>query len=228
MNEIPHLIHYCWFGGKPLPTKYEEYLKTWAIAFPDYKIIRWDETNFPIEQYEYAVEAMRAGKMAFVSDVARIHALYEWGGVYFDTDVEVIKDMRPLLCERSAILGVESAYCTIGTGFMAFRAKHQICGEMLEYYKSHSFFAQDNNLSNTQILANLIKKKYNIELEDKEQEFEDLILYPSTYFTSYNGLIGKNEIVNDTYCVHHFSASWHSPIRRFKDRTKMILHRIFG
>ncbi|MFR4866339.1 MAG: glycosyltransferase family 32 protein [Oliverpabstia sp.] len=80
MKEIPHIIHYCWFGGKPLPEQYKKYVETWKRIFPDYKVMRWDESNFPIDQYSYAKEAMQAGKMAFVSDVARIHALYEWGG----------------------------------------------------------------------------------------------------------------------------------------------------
>lgn len=226
MNEIPHIIHYCWFGGKPLPTQYEAYLQTWIKAFPDYKIIKWDENNFPIGHYDYAKEAMQDGKMAFVSDVARIHALYEWGGVYFDTDVEVLKNFTNLLQGKSAVLGIEDAFKTIGTGFMAFAPKHPICEKMLEYYKKASFSTQDISMSNTQILAELIKREYNIDLADKEHELGDLIIYPSSYFTAYNGFTGITEIASETCCVHHFSASWHSPIRKFKDGMKRRWHRI--
>ena len=226
MKEIPHIIHYCWFGGKPLPEQYKKYVGTWKKNFPDYKVMRWDESNFPIDQYSYAKEAMQAGKMAFVSDVARIHALYEWGGGYLDTDVEVIKDFTPLLKGKSAVLGVEDEYKTIGTGFLAFAPKHEICHEMLEYYRNNSFSSQSASMSNTQILADLIKKKYNIELADKVQAIGELIIYPSWYFTAYNGYTGKTEIVEETCCVHHFSASWHSPSRKFKDAIKKSLHRI--
>ena len=128
------------------------------------------------------------------------------GGVYLDTDVEVIKDFTSLLKGKSAILGVEDEYKTIGTGFLAFAPKHEICNEMLEYYQNNSFSSQSASMSNTQIL--------------------DLTIYPSWYFTAYNGFTGKTEIMGETYCVHHFSASWHSPSRKFKDAIKKRLHRI--
>ena len=80
MSEIPHIIHYCWFGGNHMPEQYKKYIETWKVNFLGYKVIKWDENNFPIDQYGYAKEAMQAGKMAFVSDVARIYALYEYGG----------------------------------------------------------------------------------------------------------------------------------------------------
>lgn len=152
--------------------------------------------------------------------------LYMNGGVYLDTDVEVIKDFTPLLKGKSAVLGVEDEYKTIGTGFLAFAPKHEICHEMLEYYRNNSFSSQSASMSNTQILADLIKKKYNIELADKVQAIGELIIYPSWYFTAYNGYTGKTEIVEETCCVHHFSASWHSPSRKFKDAIKKSLYRI--
>ena len=152
MKEIPHIIHYCWFGGKPLPEQYKKYVETWKKNFPDYKVMKWDESNFPIDQYSYAKEAIQAGKMAFVSDVARIHALYEYGGLYFDTDVEVLKNFSELLKEQGAVLGTEDEKKTIGTGFMAFVPKHEICSKMLEYYKNNSFADQSSTMSNTQIL----------------------------------------------------------------------------
>ena len=226
MDEIPHIIHYCWFGGKPLPEQYRKYIETWKKNFPDYKIIKWDENNFPIDQYSYAKEAMQAGKMAFVSDVARIYALYEYGGIYFDTDVEVIKDFTALLKGRKAVLGVEDEFKTMGTGFLAFTARHPICEEMLSYYQNNSFLTQSESMSNTQILASLVKKKYNIEIVNKVQTFDDLIIYPSGYFTAFDGFTGKTKIEIETCCIHHFSASWHKPTRRLKDGMKKRWHRI--
>lgn len=226
MNEIPHIIHYCWFGEKPLPEQYKKYVNTWKENFPGYKIVKWDESNFPINQYEYAEEAMEAGKMAFVSDVARVHALYKYGGIYFDTDVEVIKNFTTLLKGQKAVIGIEDEYRTIGTGFLAFTEKHPVCAEMLNYYKNNSFITQSESMSNTQILAALIKEKYNTELSNKMQKFDDLSIYPSCYFTAFNGFVGKSEPVAETCCIHHFSASWHSPIRKIKNEIKRNWHRI--
>lgn len=227
MNEIPRIIHYCWFGDKALPSQHEAFIQTWVSAFPDYKIIRWDESNFPIDEYAYAKEAMQAGKMVFVSDVARIHALYEYGGIYFDTDMEVIKNFSNLLKDRGAVLGTEDEGKTIGTGFMAFVPHHEICLKMLEYYKNADFREQSSTLSNTQILARLIWENYGIEPLEKIQEFNDTVIYPSRYFTAYNAMTRKPEITEDTCCVHHFAASWHSPVRKFKDALKRYLYLLF-
>ena len=171
MRNIPHVIHYCWFGGTPLPMQYKKYLETWKQVFPNYKIIRWDEHNFPIDEFVYAKEAAKAGKMAFVSDVARIYALYEFGGIYFDTDVEVIKDFSWLLEGKEAVLGTEDAESTIGTGCMAFVPHHDICRRMLDYYRTNSFAEQSSEMSNTQILASLIKKEYGIIPLEKTQYY---------------------------------------------------------
>ena len=163
--------------------------------------------------------------MAFVSNIARIHSLYEWG-MYLDTDVEVIKYFTSLLKGKLAILGVEDEYKENGIGFLVFAPKHEICYEMLECYQNNSFSSQSASMSNTQILADLIKKIYNIELVDKVQVISDLTIYSSWYFTAYNGFTGKTEIMGETYCIHHFLASWHSPSRKFKDAIKKRLHRV--
>lgn len=226
MNKIPHIIHYCWFGNKPLPVQYEYYLETWKKAFPDYQIIKWDEHNFPIDDYSYAKEALQARKLAFVSDVARIYALYKYGGIYFDTDVEVIKNFQYIFEGEEAVLGIEDEYKTIGTGFMAFIPDHKICKLMMEYYQTHHFSEQSDTLSNTIILANIIKKEYGIELLEKVQRGQDFVIYPSQYFTAYNGYTGKVEVTSKTCCIHHFAASWQNPTRRIKDRIKIILHRM--
>lgn len=226
MKNIPPIIHYCWFGGKPLPMQYKRYLETWKQAFPHHKIIKWDEHNFPIDEFGYAREAKKAGKMAFVSDVARIYALYEYGGIYFDTDVEVIKNFAWLLEGKEAVLGTEDEGKTIGTGFMAFIPHHDICTKMLDYYRNNSFIEQNSTMSNTQILAALVKKEYGIVPLENTQEFNNIILYPSEYFTAYNGLTGEDKITDKTCCIHHFAASWHSPNRKLKDAIKKRLNKL--
>lgn len=225
---IPKYIHYCWFGGRALPKQYQAYINTWKKFFPDYKLIRWDETIFPIDQFVYAQEAMEAGKMAFVSDVARIYALEKMGGIYFDTDVEVIRSFEDILIDENAVLGTETEGQTIGTGFMAFTPGHRICKKMLEYYKSHSYKDQSATLSNTIILASIIKEEYGITPDSSIHRSSDLIIYPQEYFTAYNGYTGRHKVTDKTYCIHHFSASWFSPARKMKDKLKQCFHRLIG
>lgn len=128
--------------------------------------------------------------------------------------------------EQGAVLGTEDEKKTIGTGFMAFVPKHEICSKMLEYYKNNSFADQSSTMSNTQILAHLLRENYGVEPLEKIQKFNDVTVYPSRYFTAYNGVTGRTEIAKDTCCIHHFGASWLSPTRRFKDKIKTLINRI--
>ena len=220
MEGIPKIIHYCWFGEEKIPNQYQKYIKTWEKTFPEYRICKWDEKNFPMEKYKYAMEALKSGKMAFVSDVARMYALYEYGGIYFDTDVEVIRDSSELLKDYGVVLGTESENKTIGTGFMAFVPHHEICKSMLEYYKTNSYYKQSATMSNTQILAHLLEEKYGIKALEKIQKKGDMIIYPSEYFTAHKG------VTSNTRCIHHFGASWLPLDRRVKDKIIKYKNRI--
>ncbi len=94
---IPKIIHYCWFGGNPLPEDAKKCINSWKKYFPDYEIKEWNESNYDFNKCEYIKEAYKRKKWAFVSDYARFDILYQYGGIYFDTDVEVIRDMRDIL-----------------------------------------------------------------------------------------------------------------------------------
>ena len=231
MNEkIPKYIHYCWFGKNKIPRKYQKYINTWSHFLPDYKIIKWNEENFPIKEFAFAKEALEKGKWAFISDVARIYALKTMGGIYFDTDVEMIKPFYDILQNRGAILGTEGIKeRTIGTGFMAFRPAHPICERMFEYYLNSHFIKADGTLNmypNTCLMADVIQELYNICPSDEIQCCADMILYPQEYFTAYNGELGRTVIEPETYCVHHFAASWQPKRQRIKYILKTTKNRI--
>lgn len=228
--EIPHIIHYCWFGSKPIPQKYREYIKSWKKYCPEFKIIEWNESNFPINEFSYAVEAYKEGKLAFVSDVARIYALEKYGGIYLDTDVEIIKPLYSVLEGKCAVMGWETlSENTIGTGFLAFIPKHKICKEMLEYYKN-SHFKQENGkinmTSNTKILGELVKKEYGIEPSSSIIMKDKTIIYPRDYFTAFDTVTKQYAITDNTYCVHHFAASWFSPWKKAKREIKILINRM--
>lgn len=203
---IPHIIHYCWFGEKELPEEYRKYIQGWKDAFPDWEVICWNESNFPLEDVAFAKAAYEAKKWAFVSDVARIYALQQYGGIYFDTDVEVIKNFSDLLENKKCVLGTESEIA-IGTGFLACEKNHPICNLMMNYYKNTEF--DPNALEpNTHILAKILQKGYSVKPSKNIVETNDFILYPQEYFTAFNGALGKTEIDEKTMCIHHLSASW--------------------
>ena len=118
---IPKVIHYCWFGRNELPEKHKEYIATWKKYCPDYEIVEWNEDNFDVSCNQYCAEAYSAKKWAFVSDYARLKIIYDNGGIYFDTDVEVIKNMSPLVFNDIGFLGFQNSMeITTGLGFGVF------------------------------------------------------------------------------------------------------------
>ena len=118
-NRIPKTIHYCWFGGKPLPADVEKCIRTWKKMCPDYEIKRWDESNVPIEEFPFAKAAYDAKAWAFVSDFVRLKVIYEHGGIYLDTDVEVVKSLDPMLKYSCFLARQQSGEVNTGLGFGA-------------------------------------------------------------------------------------------------------------
>ena len=143
---IPKIIHYCWFGGKPLPKSAEKCIASWKKYLPGYEVKRWDESNFDVNAIPYTREAYAACKYAFVSDYARFWILYHYGGVYFDTDVEVIRPIDDII-NRGGFLGVESNRNGIytvnpGLGFAATQGT-AVIGEMVNLYSTFHFTNTD-------------------------------------------------------------------------------------
>ena len=192
---IPKTIHYCWFGKNPKPENVLKCIETWRQYLPDYKIIEWNETNFDINQNPFVKQAYEKKMWAFVSDFARLKAVYENGGFYLDTDMEVTRNFDELL-EHRAICGYEFR----GRPFSAFFASepnHEFIKELLSYYIEQTEFKIK---SNTDIFSDLLKKKYNASHEDIYQELENgVTLFPSHYFSLD---VPKN------FVIHHFEGSW--------------------
>lgn len=223
---IPKYIHYCWFGGKELPTEYRQYIDGWMKIHPDYKIVCWNEDTFPIKEYAYAEQAAERKKWAFVSDVARVYALYTMGGIYLDADVEAVRPFPDALNQFAAVLGTESSE-VIGTGFIALAKKHPISKSMLDYYQNHSFVDQDEEFANTFLLTQIVERLYGLSPKNCVQSKEDLILFSPEYFTAYDRLSAKPVLTSNTVCIHHFAASWFSPrqkLRRLWWRVRRFLH----
>lgn len=226
---IPKKIHYCWFGGNPLPKDVQKYIDTWKKFCPDYEIKEWNEQNFDIHRNRYVEEAYQLKKWAFVSDVARINALYTEGGIYMDTDVEVVRNLDPLLNKRG-FLGFEGTQW-IATNLVGFEAGHEILRKFLEAYDHRSFIKSDGTLdqtTNVEELTKLLVDNYHLILNGEEQILADgIVVYPTDYFSPYDYIQGKLNKTSNTYTIHWFSQSWigQNPVRK---KVAQWIHRITG
>lgn len=226
---IPKKIHYCWFGGNPLPEDVQKYIETWKKFCPDYEIKEWNEQNFDIHRNQYVEEAYQQKKWAFVSDVARIYALYTEGGIYMDTDVEVVRNLDPLLNVRG-FLGFEGTQW-IATNLVGFEAGHELLKMFLDSYDYRSFVREDGTLdqtTNVEELTKLLVEHYQLVLNGEKQNLtEGITVYPTDYFSPYDYIQGKLNRTERTYTIHWFSQSWigQSSVRR---KIVQLIHRITG
>lgn len=230
MNHIPSVIHYCWYGGKKKGSDIQRCIDSWKKFFPNYEIQEWNESNTDIESNIYIKEAYENKKYAFVSDVVRLQALLQYGGVYFDTDVEVIKDMRPYFQNVDLVCGFESDQ-VLATCFLAVCENNNIVKEILSYYQNRRFVKSDGNLD---LIANptiwtKIFCKYGLTCNGNLQEFsKERWAYPSDYFSAYDGPSLSYVITENTCCIHHCSASWLSEKERFLLAAKKKVVKIIG
>ena len=140
---IPKIIHYCWFGPKEMSELEEKCIATWSEKLPDFEIKFWNADNFDFSDCEYARQAYENEKYAFVSDYVRVQTLLKYGGIYFDTDVEVLKDITSFL-DNEAFLGFENK-TMVGTAVMGTEPNNWLMKKMDEHYKSHTFVDKNGN-----------------------------------------------------------------------------------
>lgn len=215
---IPKIIHYCWFGKKPLPELALKCIASWKKFLPDFEIKEWNEDNFDVNQIPYTKEAYACKKYAFVSDYARFKIMYEYGGIYFDTDVEVIKSLDDIIAKGS-FFGMEVISneqlinaCNPGLGF-ACAPGLGLCKEMIDYYQKENFLLANGfyNLKTVvQIISELLEQKDFIPSQNPV-EFNGINFYPPEYFCPINYYTGEKKVTQNTYTIHHYAASWVNP-----------------
>ncbi len=214
---IPKIIHYCWFGGNPLPKLARKCIKSWKKFCPDYEIIRWDESNFDVPAAPlYVRQAYEAKKWAFVTDYVRLKVIYDNGGIYMDTDVELIKSLDGLLSHK-AYFGFEKSgfddkdYVNTGLGFGAEKGC-PILLEMMNDYEKDPFVLEDGSFDGTTCPKRntLALMQYGFIPDGQYQELDGIAVYPAPVFCplSYDdGVLRKDK---QTISIHWFTASWWS------------------
>lgn len=221
---IPKKIHYCWFGNNNLPKLARKCLKSWKKYCPDYEIVCWNEENFNLNCNRYVREAYKAEKWAFVSDYVRLKVIYEHGGIYLDTDVELIKPIEPLLNFKGYMGFDEKGIVATGLGFAA-EAGNEVIGEMLKDYEKIPFVLPDGEYDvtpcpdrNTATLERL-----GMDVKNTNQIFMGIQFLPCEYLCPMDYCTGKTKITKNTYSIHHYCASWTSPVTKRTTRIKRII-----
>lgn len=224
--EIPKVIHYCWFGGKPLPKLAQKCIESWKKYFPDYEIKEWNESNFDVYINNYTKQAYDAQKYAFVSDFARFWILYREGGIYFDVDVEVIKSMDDLLlagpfmgCERDGDNRVAHGLGAAATPRLA------IYKELIDSYKDDNYIERDGAINPTTIVDRTtdILKKHGLKDIIGIQKVAELTIYPTEFFCPKSFDTGKIKITENTHSIHWYDASWLPWYKKMYQPIKHIL-----
>jgi mannosyltransferase OCH1-like enzyme len=228
---IPKTIHYCWFGCNLLPESAVKCINSWRKFFPDYEIKEWNEDNFDVNCIPYTAEAYQAHKYAFVSDYARFWILYHYGGVYFDTDVEVIKPMDDII-ERGPFLGMENVwtYPTVAPGLgMAAEEGHVVYKQALDCYANMHFIHHNRIAEHESIvpLTTRLLKEAGMQPDGELQQVAGIWIYPVDFFNPLDDLTGRLKVTNNTRSIHWYSASWqnHNQLLRW---IKRRFHRMVG
>ncbi|MDR0228181.1 MAG: glycosyl transferase [Flavobacteriaceae bacterium] len=226
---IPKIIHYCWFGRGEFSPLVKKCMQSWKQYLPEYEVMFWNEDNFDLDEYPFAREALEQRKYAFVSDICRLSVLKKYGGVYLDTDVEMLKGLDEYL-HHHAFSGFENNNA-IPTGLMASIAEGMWVSDMLKYYEGRSFIKKDGELdmtTNVIIISELMSDK-GVVFNNTYQEIPDYFtLYPSEYFCPKSHLDGKLTLTENTVAIHHFSGSWLSKAEKRNKRIKSLIRNIIG
>lgn len=221
---IPKVIHYCWFGGKPIPEKDKKCIESWKKFCPDFEIKEWNENNYDIEKNKYMSDAYKEKKWGFVPDYARFDIIYNEGGFYLDTDVELIKPLEELR-ENEAYMGFESKrWINGGIGFGA-NAKNKLIKELRDMYENINFYNEDGSLNikpSPYYITEFLEKK-GLQRNNKMQLIDTMKIYPTEYFAAKDYITGKVTKTKNTISIHQYNASWQSPKSKFKLKVKQIM-----
>lgn len=222
-NMIPKKIHYCWFGRGEKPKLAKKCIASWKKYCPDYEIIEWNEDNFDINMNGYTKMCYEQKKYAFLTDYARLLIIKENGGIYFDTDVEIVRNFDDLL-NYEGFFGFETIeYINTGEGFGA-EAGNNVVRQMLEEYST--LLNGDCGFIGCPHLNTEALKKLGLKQNGKKQVIYNTIIYPIEYFNPYDNNTGVLQKTENTYSIHWYGKSWMDKKTILRSKLSKPLHRI--
>lgn len=204
---IPKIIHYCWFGKGELSSLTKKCLESWKTYCPNYEIKEWNEQNFDISLNQFVREAYECKKYAFVSDYVRAYALYHEGGIYLDTDLELLKPLDEFL-NQDAFSCFENPYF-IQTALLGVRKGFPIIKELLDYYEDRPFIQNGmlDQTTNVSILSDICER-HGLVRNGQAQSVDGFMIYPQDYFCPLYFDSDQTCFTDNTHAIHHFSKSW--------------------
>lgn len=228
-TKIPRIVHYCWFGRGVKPSKMVKCMRSWEKHLAGYQFMEWNEDSFDLTSNRYVKEAYEAKKYAFVSDYVRLYALYKHGGIYLDTDVEVVKSLDPFL-KHEAFSGFEDEKF-LQSGTMGAAKQHHWIKELLDDYDSRSFLRPDDSYdltTNTAVIT-AICKNHGLVLNGSHQVLQNgVVFYPRDYFSPYDYINGGIFRTENSHTIHHFAKSWLPAHVRIRGEVKRLVSRVLG
>ena len=224
---LPKIIHYCWFGRGEKPVLAQKCIDSWRKFCPDFEIREWNEDNCDYLAMPFMMEAYAAKKYAFVSDVMRLIVLEQYGGVYFDTDVELVRDIAPLMDDGGFIGFENDQYVNSGQGIAAM-PHHPVVQAMIEEYRKLHFTSADGTINavgcphlNTDVM-----ERYGLVRNGKEQRVAGIHVYPAEFFNPLDSVTGKLTKTENTYSIHWYSMSWLPKSVQIRSRMGRMVRRI--
>lgn len=226
---IPHIIHYCWFGYNKKPRLIQKCIASWQKYLPDWKIIEWNESNYDVMKNNYIAEAYRGKKWAFVVDFARFDILNQWGGVFLDTDVELLKPIPDNFLRYEAFTGFESDK-TINPGliYASVPGQDMLQKIVAEYEKKHFGQKINGRIENIVDVVTAVLNGQGLKGNNAFQIINGVAVFPKEYFCCFNHEIQAFETTGDTISVHHYFASWSPWYRRLYFRCIKMAAAILG
>ena len=228
-NEIPKIIHYCWFGNSEKPEIVKRCINSWRENLKGYQIKEWNEETFDLNANSFVKQAYDNKKFAFVSDYVRVYALYNYGGIYLDTDVEVIKNFDIYL-DNESFWGFEAGNY-IATSTIGAARGNKLIKEFLDSYKEKNFINEDgsyNTTTNVKIVSEIFKN-LGIKLNGEYQKIENIgSVYPIEVFSPYDYRYYEDLRNEDTVCIHHYYKSWLSSSEKIKQKLKKFIIKLVG
>lgn len=221
-------IHYCWFGRGEKPKLVKKCIESWKKNLPDYRLVEWNEDNFDISKNQFVAEAYSDRNFAFVSDYVRAFVLYNYGGIYMDTDVEVLGSFDRFLDDK-VFLGFEEGNF-VGTCVMGVEKGHELMKSYLNHYESMTYFNEDGTKytdTNVVLLTKLLDER-GLVRNNEFQTVGDISIYPRTFFSPYDYINGINYISDESVAIHHFAQLWLPRNVRLKTDAKRALIKIIG
>lgn len=229
-TNIPKIIHYCWFGGNPLPDSAKECIESWRRFFPDFEIKCWNEASFDVNSTAFSSKAYAHKKYAFVADVCRMYALYHEGGIYLDTDMLFIKPLPIELLSEDAFVGWENEW-EVNVAIFGAKKNALVAKDILSYYERAEFQETNGDISANMVIPYIVTevlKQKGLVINGKEQSWMGYAkILPASYFYPKDYRTGNSEITTETIAIHLYDATWHSDQKRIDALKSQYEMRLF-